>query len=135
MVTKTAADFSDVIHVEARTWGRDYAAATSRPWTPGAGTADNDPSGHGNMTNVQFEDLLQQARINGQVVEMRSQLGRRRAQSDRVSLGGGLYASNSERDREVRAYNKKIRDEERAQFAKIYPTGCACIRCEMKRSR
>jgi hypothetical protein len=133
--TATSTDFSDVIHVEARTWGRDYTAPTARPWTPGAGLADDDLSGHGDLTNAEFERMLKQARSNGQVMEMRTQVGRQRAQSGRVALGGGIYASNSDREREVRAYNKKLRDEERAQFTKAYPNGCGCIRCEAKRAR
>jgi hypothetical protein len=120
MSTQTA-DYSDVIHIEPHTWGRDYAAPSSRPWNPNCGVADDDLSGHGDMTNAEFEKLLNQARSNGQVVEMRTQLGRLRM----------APASTPE----ARAFNRKIAQAEKAEFVKVYPNGCACIRCAAKRSR
>lgn len=106
-------DYSDIIHVAPRTWGEDYPAATSRPWTPGAGVGDDDPSGHfgpdGPLTNREYEELLDAARANGQTVEIRSQLGQQRME------GGSA---------EAKTYNRRMAAAERAAFRNVYPNGC-----------
>jgi hypothetical protein len=128
-------DYSDVIHVEPRTWGHDYAAPTCRPWSEGAGLDDDDLSGHfgpeGQMTNAEFEEFLSKARANGQVVEMRAQAGRQRMPSPVPH--NGMF--NGQQDREAKAYNRKLRQAEKAEFDRVYPEGCSCIRCAAKRAR
>lgn len=105
-----APDYSDVIHVDPKTWGRDYPAPTSRPWKEGAGLGDDDPSGiHPDYTNREWEAMLDEARANGQAVHLRTQLGRLR------------YPGN---DSIARSYNSKLRREEKAEFRKYHPNGC-----------
>lgn len=127
-------DYSDIIHVEPRTWGREYAAPTSRPWAEGAGLEDDDPSGiHPNYTNREWESMLDEARANGQVVHLRAQLGRQRMPgATRYPMGDG-YAYNSSQESRARSFNNQIAREERAKFKQHYPNGCPCMRCDMKR--
>ena len=112
-MSNSSGDYSDIIHVRPRTWGNDYQAPTSRPWTPGAGVGDDDASGHfapnGPLTNREYEELLDEARANGQTVEIRSQLGRQRIE------GGSA---------EAKAYNRRLAADERAAFRAVYPNGC-----------
>jgi hypothetical protein len=106
-------DYADIIHVRARTWGESHQAPTSRPWTLGAGMADDDQSGRfgadGPLTNREYEELLDSARANGQIVEVRSQMGRLRME------GGSADA---------RAFNRRLAAQERAEFKNVYPNGC-----------
>jgi hypothetical protein len=75
--------------------------------------ADDDQSGrfgaNGPLTNSEYEELLDSARANGQIVEVRSQMGRQR-------MDGG--------DAKARAFNRSLAAQERAEFKNVYPNGC-----------
>jgi hypothetical protein len=124
-------DFTDIIHTDPRTWGGPDPAPTHRPWGPGGGLGDDDPSGTG-RTNREFEAILEQARADGRVVHLQNQEGQLRMPVHRENLGNGWVGTSGEA--EARVFNNKLRKQEREEYRQMYPNGCQCVRCQAKKA-